>query len=70
MMLLGQDDRGLWRAPPGVDRIRNRHIRLLTVLSVSVTVKYLIKPIYIVAIFSAAAAAWFMQNSASSSTPT
>jgi len=35
---------------------------LLTVLSVSVTLKYIAKPIYIVAIFSAAAAAWFMEK--------
>ena len=35
---------------------------LLTVLSVSVTLKYIAKPIYIIAIFSAAAAAWFMEK--------
>lgn len=35
---------------------------LLTVLSISVTLKYIAKPIYIVAIFSAAAAAWFMEK--------
>jgi lipid A ethanolaminephosphotransferase len=35
---------------------------LLTVLSVSLTLKYIVKPIYIVAIFSAAAAAWFMEK--------
>ena len=35
---------------------------LLTALSISVTVKYLTKPIYIIALFSAAAAAWFMQK--------
>jgi lipid A ethanolaminephosphotransferase len=35
---------------------------LLTALSISVTVKYLTKPIYIIALFSAASAAWFMQK--------
>ena len=35
---------------------------LLTVLSVSVTLKYIAKPIYIITIFSAAAAAWFMEK--------
>jgi lipid A ethanolaminephosphotransferase len=35
---------------------------LLTVLSVSLTLKYIVKPIYIVAIFSAAAAAGFMEE--------
>jgi glucan phosphoethanolaminetransferase (alkaline phosphatase superfamily) len=35
---------------------------LLTALSVSVTLKYLTKPIYIVALFSAAAAAGFMEE--------
>lgn len=35
---------------------------LLTVLSISVTLKYIAKPIYIIAIFSAAAAAWFMEK--------
>ncbi|MCY0153943.1 phosphoethanolamine transferase domain-containing protein [Hoeflea alexandrii] len=35
---------------------------LLTALSISVTVKYITKPIYIVALFSAAAASWIMQK--------
>ena len=35
---------------------------LLTALSISVTVKYVTKPVYILALFSAAAAAWFMEK--------
>ena len=35
---------------------------LLTALSISVTGKYITKPIYILALFSAAAATWFMQK--------
>ncbi|MEM5491837.1 phosphoethanolamine--lipid A transferase [Hoeflea sp. AS16] len=35
---------------------------LLTVLSISVTLKYISKPIFIIALFSAAAAAWFMEK--------
>lgn len=35
---------------------------LLTVLSISFTLKYIAKPIYIFALFSAAAAAWFMEQ--------